>query len=919
MPPKRKQQSRRIETSGIPRRPDKSDELSRKFAERYGIVSMEERPKLPRPHEPFTDVELRNPDLPINDYLDRIVDTIGDSRVTICVAETGSGKSTQVAQALMQAGYKITLTQPRRIGAEMVANRIADEVSAEDRLGRIGRMLVGYQTAERNTLTEHTRISVVTDGLRLVQELGLLDHNREMTEPEVLIIDEVHERNVNIDVLIAWTQKLVAENSNLRIVFTTATINAEKLARHYDKVGGIRTPIIEVPGRSYDIKKIEKPDSTVADEMARLAREGKNALAFLPGLREIEDCIKATKRLLDSDQSHQYHFQRLHGKLSPYEQSQIEVEVEGVRLVFATNVAETSITIPDVDAVVDSGLERRIEIDDESDERLNIGPISQASCRQRSGRCGRTKPGEYVLTRLNRRVRHVPLLDRQEYSTPEILRSNVDKTVLSVACTGQDITTLDFIDEIEHKVLLRSKRALRILGALNEQNIATDRGRRMNAFPVRPNLSRMIVYGMEQGFNEQMMNYLAAMVAATESGGLADYTADSSNEWRGLSKEHNSDLLAHLDIFILAQSMNKYAVRKNDLNERATSRARELHEKLLRRLRIQPGEELAPPTFEERELLVEAIAAGMIDFVYKKRGHNEYIRTSHMLGKTATKAARKKVPTLRSISDRSVIKRRGSPDIVVATPYAIAPPPEKEGLSEDHIIQDVTEVTPLLLAKVGLELCAWEDDGPTVWRDGMPFIRQTHVFRDVLPTGQYREVPAAWNKNLAREIVERAKAKSGKNLQAIKELKRESEDLHRRTGSTERITDQDITSVLESIAGVNRAKSTIMSVEMLDRALIDYVAVFASKMPSPAEAAKIRASSPDFIDFEGLSLSLSYREGVPHIARITDEQKKTLSRLHWDELKLEDGRDILIPHTTKKYKRLYRLSEFKGVYDYRAL
>lgn len=918
MPPRRRQQTRRIETSGIPRRPDTSDELSRKVAEHFGIISAPERPKLPLPVERFTEVELRNPDLPIADHLDHIVETIDNNRVTICVAETGSGKSTQIPQALMQRGYKIVLTQPRRIAAEMVAARISDEVCADDRLGRAASMLVGFQTAERNTLTEHTKIAVVTDGLRLVQELGILDHSRETDEPEVLIIDEVHERNTNIDVLIAWTQKLVAENSNLRIVFTTASINAYRLARHYDKVGGIRTPIIEVPGRSFEIKKIEKPDSSVAEEMARLAREGKNALAFLPGLREIDDCISAVQRLLGSDRS-QYHFQRLHGKLSPYEQNQIEHEVDGVRLVFATNVAETSITIPDVDAVVDSGLERRIEIDDETNESLRAVPISRSSCLQRSGRCGRTKPGEYVLTRLNKRVRYVSMLDRDEYSTPEILRSNVDKTVLSVACAGQDITTLDFLDNIDHKVILRSKRALRILGALNDQNVATDRGRRMNSFPVKPNLSRMIVYGMEQGFNEQMMNYLTAMVAAVESGGLADHTGDSSNEWKKLSKEHSSDLLAQLDIFIASQSMNKYSVRENDLNERATNRARELHEKLQRRLRIQPGQELTPPKIEERDMLIEAIAAGMIDFVYKKRGHNEYIRTSHMLGKTATKAARKKIPTLRSIGDRSVVKRRGSPEIVVANPYAIAPPPGKENLPEQHIIQDVTEVTPLLLAKVGLELCAWENDGAILWRDGQPVVRQVHIFRDVLPTGQYREVPATWSKDLAHEIVRRAKERSSKNLRAIKELKKESEDLYRRSGSTARISDEDITKLLESLAGVNRAKSNIMSVEMLDQALREHVSKFADMIPNPSEAAKIRASSPDFIDFAGLSFSLSYHAGKPQIAKITDDQKKELSRLSWDEFALEDGRDILIPHAVKKYKRLYTLAQFKQIYPYRGL
>lgn len=904
MPPRHREQGRNrqllIETGGIPRRPDTSQELGKQIAMRLGIIPRPQRLEQPLPEQFLTD-RLGNKELPIYEHLDRIVELVDTNPVTICVAETGSGKSTQIPQALMARGYKVVLTQPRRIAAEMVSKRITEEVG--EVLGHAAaHMLVGFQTAERRTITDDTRLGVVTDGLRSVQELGVFDREVVEGEPEVLIIDEVHERNTNIDVLIGWTQKLVSEGSNLRIVFTTASINATHLARHYEKVG-VKPPIVEIPGRSFGIETFERPDSTVAEEVARYAREGKNVLAFLPGLTEIEDAMSATQRILGPDR-HKYDLQRLHGKLSPQEQSRIEGESQGVRLVFATNVAETSITIPDVDVIVDSGLERRIEIDKrEGIESLQVGVISQASCLQRAGRCGRTKPGIYVSTKLNRRVGYTPIIERVEYGKPEILRTNVDRTVLAVACTGLDITQLDMLDRIDHDVILRSKRALQILGALDDHYKVTDRGRRMNSFPIRPSLSRMMVYGIENNFSEEVRSQLAAIAAAIESGGLPDYTRDSGGAWKKLVRDKTSDLLGQLDIFIATQGMNRRDLVDNDLNQRAVTRTHELYQKLLRRAKIKPGKELVTPSHEQKEQILDAIVAGMIDFVYVKKG-SDYVRTTHLMGKLATH---------RSLGDRSTITKRGS-ETIVGVPYALAPPPDRPDLPEKHIVQEATRTSPEQLARVALDLCEWQD-GKLQWRDGIPFVVQKMTFRDAIDTGIMREKPAEWSVNIARELIEMSLRQPGQHLRRVLNLKKVSEHLWHLSGTTERIKQERIEEVLKAVTGLTKKSMSNkpMTVSEIDRAIAPYLTVFEQLMPPEVEQMAIREASPDLIDYQGLSLALAYRDGVPYISRITEEVKKDL-RLTDGPLQLPDGRSILVPHAVNGRSRKYTIDEFRTRY-----
>lgn len=270
---------RRLEASGIPRRGDRSPELELMIARRLGLAEPVKYGTLPTP-ESYTNVDLGNPELPISEHKWAIIETIHDNPITICLAETGSGKSTQVPQYLLERGYETTLTQPRRLAAEMVARRINREVT--EKLGPDSYGTVGFQTAERGNITDDTRLQVVTDGLQLVKELGVLDKQKvkhESDQPRVIVIDEVHERNTNIDVLLAWAKLELLEGTDTRIVITTAGINAERMARYFS-VSGYTPPIIEIPGRSYEIEKSEEPTSDVVEQAVKHARQGDNVLDF---------------------------------------------------------------------------------------------------------------------------------------------------------------------------------------------------------------------------------------------------------------------------------------------------------------------------------------------------------------------------------------------------------------------------------------------------------------------------------------------------------------------------------------------------------------------------------------------------------------------------------------------------------------
>jgi HrpA-like RNA helicase len=459
--------------------------------------------------------------LPIAEYSSRIVDTVSKNAVTIITAETGAGKSTQVPQYLAKAGYRVLCTQPRRIAAATLAERVAVEQGC--RLG--GK--VGFRTARDSQCSAKSRILFVTDGLALVREL--LGERRGY---DVLVVDEVHEWSESIEILVGWARREIANGAQFRLVIMSATLEAEKLAAYFDGA-----PIISVPGRCHPVEVMQPANSDhhidkrfrwkadMAADISSLFARGKNVLAFLPGKREIAELGEMLQDLPVVE---------LHGEQSRAEQ-RIAFE-NGVRkVVLATNVAQTSITIEDIDAVVDSGLVRQIEVN-HGVEGLFLRPCSEADSAQRKGRAGRTRPGVYVD--------HCPdTAFRPEYQVPEIQRTMLDQVVLRLLVAGVDIEQLKLYHQPDPSEVRVAKETLRALGCIAADGSVTDVGRRIARLPVGTRSGRAIIEAERRGVVHRVTSALAVIEA---KGIVDDRRLDETGRpvWRSHVPATNSDPLA---------------------------------------------------------------------------------------------------------------------------------------------------------------------------------------------------------------------------------------------------------------------------------------------------------------------------------------------------------------------------------------
>ena len=873
---------RRIYEGGgtIPQPPDKSEILHR-FREKFRPSEIVYSASIP---ERFTTHELghiptpENPELPVLAYKEEIIQSVAENQVTIITAETGAGKSTQVPQYLLERGYHINMTQPRRIAASFVAEQIDRELQAV--IGDEAVNLAGYHTAEHNsTVPEKTRITALTDGLRLVQEFG----QRDELEHEVLIIDEVHEWNSNIEMLIGQVKRLIANKPDLRVVIMSATMEAERLAEYFSNNNERNVPIIEIPGRNHEVTRYEEPDSTVEKQVIKYAKTGQNILVFLAGVREIEDLYDLLKKKITPIIKDAV-ILPLHSKLSQAEQDAVKASYPGVKIILATNIAQTSITIPDVDVVIDSGQERRREIDDEGVQSLNLRYASRADMQQRAGRTGRVRPGTYIHTRLYDQSEFVPFdsFDRTDYPVPEILRTDVDRNMLFAASAGIDFAKLELFHPVSPTVIERSKEALRILGALNDDGTITSKGERMTKFPMRPMYARMLIESEDRGFSLERRAQAIAMVSVMEVGGMPSWLKRRSREWRHLTDQTDSDHIAQLDLFVAAQTMEYRELHMAGFDVKNFERSKELYEKVRKRMAIPATTELLKPIDSDVSQLRYAIAAGLSDFVYQRRGVSEYMRVE---GKTGT---------LRTKTDRSTVL--GHPRLVVGTPYGIERF-RSNNRETEHVIQDITEVTPQLLGEVAVTLLSWSDAAELKWSNGRLVAVRKQLFRHAVETGVMREEEAQPSQRSIEEVINYTLTQSGPAVSELKMIKKELEQLQRLTVETlPKVSEEQLNAIiLQAIDD-----------QVLDPGYVDYRVrmimqeknLALNQLVDRKKQEQIRENSPDRLVFEGVERKITYRRGVPRFKISTLRET-----LQWSSQPyLPDGRTIKIIFDGRSYE-----------------
>src|SRR3954454_9075425 len=414
-------------------------------------------------------------ELPVSQRRENIAAAIRDHQVVVVAGETGSGKTTQLPKICLELGRgvhgMIGHTQPRRIAARSVAERIAEEV------GRPLGETIGYQVGVTEHSSPHTRIKLMTDGILLAE----LQHDRDLLAYDTIIIDEAHERSLNVDFLLGYLKRLLPRRPDLKVVITSATIDPERFAAHFADAQGRPAPIVEVSGRTYPVEVRYRPlleesydddegepvqrDQTEAIEAAAeelLTDTAGDILVFLPGEREIRDTADVLAKRSEGPRG--FDVVPLFSRLSAAEQHRVFERHSRRRVVLATNVAETSLTVPGITAVIDTGVARISRYSQRTKvQRLPIEPISQASANQRSGRCGRVEAG--VAIRL---YAEEDYLARPEFTEPEILRTTLASVILQMTSLGLgDLARFPFVDPPDARNVRSGVMLLEELGALS--------------------------------------------------------------------------------------------------------------------------------------------------------------------------------------------------------------------------------------------------------------------------------------------------------------------------------------------------------------------------------------------------------------------------------------------------------------------
>ena len=564
------------------------------------------RANLPRPSYPD--------DLPVAARRTEIAGAIAANQVVIVCGETGSGKTTQLPKICLELGRGVAgligHTQPRRIAARTVAARIASELKSP--LGHA----VGYKVRFSDRMSPDTYVKLMTDGILLAETQG----DRMLRGYDTLILDEAHERNLNIDFLLGYVKRLLPTRPDLKVIVTSATIDAERFAAHF---GG--APVIEVSGRTYPVEiryrplqregaedddvEVEEGILDAVDELARLG--GGDILVFLPGEREIRDATEALRK----------HHPRgaeilpLYARLSFEEQARVFKPAGTRRIVLATNVAETSLTVPGIHYVVDTGLARinRYSFRNKV-EQLQVEKVSRASANQRAGRCGRVAAG--VCVRLYSEEDYAA---RPEYTDPEILRSSLAAVILRMKSLRiGDVEDFPFLEPPAPRMIADGYQLLAELGAVDERNQLTQTGWQLAKFPIDPRIARMILAARHEGCLAEVL-VIASALSIQDPRERPFERAEAADRAHEAFQDERSDFLGYLGLWKFFDDALKHKksnrklaqlLHESFLSQRRLREWRDIHAQLaalVGELGMHPNE--APAAYDQ---VHRALLAGLL-------------------------------------------------------------------------------------------------------------------------------------------------------------------------------------------------------------------------------------------------------------------------------------------------------------------
>ncbi len=493
--------------------------------------------------------------LPVSQKKADIADAILNNQVVVVAGETGSGKTTQIPKICLDLGLGVKgligHTQPRRLAARTVATRVAEELKVP-----FGEQ-VGYQVRFTDQVTENTLVKLMTDGILLAET----QKDRFLNRYEVIIIDEAHERSLNIDFLLGYLKQLLPKRPDLKLIITSATIDVDRFSKHFSNA-----PVIEVSGRTFPADVLYRPLMELdddderdydqylhqgiveaVDEINRIERERKWAtgprdiLIFLPGEREIRE----TAEVLRQAKLPQTEILPLYARLSAKEQNRVFQSHSGRRIVLTTNVAETSLTVPGIRYVIDPGTARISRYSYRSKvQRLPIEAVSQASANQRKGRCGRIAEGLCI-----RLYSEEDFQGRPEFTDPEIRRTNLASVILQMLNLRLgNIASFPFVDAPDNRYIRDGFNLLHELGAVDAKENLTQIGRQLSRLPIDPRIARMVLAGADHGaLNEVLI--IASALSVQDPRERPHDKQQASDEKHRQWKDDNSDFLAFVNLW----------------------------------------------------------------------------------------------------------------------------------------------------------------------------------------------------------------------------------------------------------------------------------------------------------------------------------------------------------------------------------
>lgn len=592
---------------------------------------------------------LSYPDLPVSARAADIIKAIRENQVIVLAGETGSGKTTQLPKLALAAGRGVQgyigHTQPRRIAARTVAARIAEELQTP--LGD----KVGYKVRFTDEFSADGYIKLMTDGVLLAE----LSQDRFLSAYDTLIIDEAHERSLNIDFLLGVLKTLLPKRPDLKVIITSATIDVERFSQHFVDAAGIGAPVILVEGRTYPVEVVYLPIST--DEKNTVSSDEDE------GFDEIEEAIpRAVLAAVDACLAHEKQGGRqgrgdilvfsshereiremadvlrkygpphteilpLYARLSVSEQQRVFQPGKSRRIVIATNVAETSLTVPNIHYVIDPGFARISRYSYRSKvQRLPIEAVSQAAANQRKGRCGRIAPG--VCVRL---YAENDFLGRAEFTVPEIQRTNLAAVILQMQALGLgDVEQFPFLDAPDSRFVNDGFRLLEELGAVDEERQLTPTGKQLAKFPVDPRIARMLLAASKNGALREVL-IIAAALGGQDPRDRPQDKQQMADERHGLFKHPDSDFLWYVKLWDvleaqrgdMSESQRRDFARKHFLSYLRLREWRETHRQLLLLAKEAGWQQNAAPA--SYEAVHKSLLAGSLSRIAQKQEEREYL------------------------------------------------------------------------------------------------------------------------------------------------------------------------------------------------------------------------------------------------------------------------------------------------------